>query len=128
MTGRTDPSDVEPGAARRHGGPVGSPGTDDHPPLVDWARTARRLRAVLLGLAGLVVIVWAVTAITRDGLELGLLGELVGVALLVAFLLEVVIVGGSAIRGLLTAGERGERLASEDVSLLPPQLARRRRR
>ena len=50
-----------------------------------------------------------------------------GLALALLFVAEVVIVGGSALRGMLAAGERGDRLASSDVSLLPPQLTRRRR-
>jgi hypothetical protein len=39
---------------------------------------------------------------------------------------EFVVVGGSALRGMLRAGERGERLASGDVMLLPPQVRRKR--
>ena len=103
--------------------PTGSP-----PPIVDWGRTARRLRAVLAGVAVVVVVAWLVLGLRADGLSLRALGELVGIGLLVSFVLEAVIVGGSAIRGLLTAGARGDRLARGDVSLLPPQVTRRRGR
>lgn len=104
--------------------PVAAPG----PPIVDWGRTGRRIRRIALVLGGLVLTVWVVAGFVRDaGFELRLLGELVGLALLVAFVAEVVVVGGAAVVGMLRAGERGERLAGSDVSLLPPQLRRRRR-
>lgn len=95
--------------------------------LLDFGRTARRL-AVAVGVIGvLVVTTWTVLTVTT-GASLRLLGELAGLGLLCAFLVEVVVVGGSAVRGMLRAGERGERLAAPDVSLVPPQLLRRRRR
>lgn len=94
------------------------------PPIVDWRRTARRLRTLLVGIALVVVTAWLVIGVSGDGLEARLLGELVGLGLLVAFVAEVVVVGGSAIRGLLAAGARGHRLSQPDVSLLPPQLLR----
>jgi hypothetical protein len=99
----------------------------ERPPIVDWRRTARRLRAVLVGIAAVVVVAWLVDGALGAGLALGRLGEFAGLGLLVAFAAEVVIVGGSAVRGLLAAGDRGDRLASGDVGLLPPQLARRAR-
>jgi hypothetical protein len=95
--------------------------------IVDWARTARRLRRTLFGLFGLVVAAFAVLTAARGRVDPLLLAELVGLALLVAFAIEVVVVGGAALRGMLAAGERGERLASEDVGLLPPQILRRAR-
>lgn len=98
-------------------------------PIVDWRRTGRRMWLVLRVLAVLVVLAWLALGIALgDGLRLALLGELAGIALLVAFVAEVVVVGGSALRGMLVAGSRGERLAGRDVSLVPPQLMRRRRR
>ena len=98
-------------------------------PIVDWGRTARRLRVMLVVIAALVITVWIILGVTRgEGLALARLAELAGLGLLLAFLGEVVVVGGSAVRGLLEAGERGDRLASSDVSLLPPQLTRRCRR
>jgi hypothetical protein len=101
--------------------------TEPRTPLVDWVRTARRLRTTLGIILGSILVGWLATGILGDGLHLARLGELVGLGLLVAFVAEVVVVGGSAIRGLLAAGARGERLAGEDVALLPPQLTRRRR-
>ena len=108
------------------GDPVSSdPLRSDERPLVDWARTGRRLRRVVALLTILVVVVWAVLGVVGDGgFELRLLGELAGLGLLVAIAAEVVIVGSVALAGMLRAGERGERLAGSDVSLLPPQLRR----
>ncbi len=100
----------------------------DRPPIVDWRRTARRLRMLLVVIAGLVLLAWLVHSLAGDGFALTALAEFAGLGLLLAFVAEVVVVGGSAVRGLLEAGERGERLAGSDVSLLPPQLTRRRRR
>ena len=95
-------------------------------PIVDWRRTAHRLRLSFSVLGVLVVATFEVASLVR-GVHWPLLGELVGLALLVAFVLEVILVGGTAVRGLLTAGARGERLARDDVSLIPPQLLRRAR-
>ncbi len=91
-------------------------------PVVDFARLGRRLRTTALWLGGLVLVTWLV-AIPFRGVDVGLLWNLVGLALAVMFVAEVVIVGGSAMKGMLRAGEQGERLASSDVTLLPPQLS-----
>ena len=96
-------------------------------PLVDFRRTARRLTVALGVIGALVLALWVVLMVTT-GAPVRLLAELAGLGLLGAFAVEVVVVGGSAVRGMLTAGERGERLASSDVSLVPPQLLRRRGR
>lgn len=96
-------------------------------PLVDFRRTARRLAVAVAAIGVVVLATWIVLVVTT-GAPLRLLGELAGLGLLGAFAVEVVVVGGSAVRGMLTAGERGERLASSDVSLVPPQLLRRRGR
>jgi hypothetical protein len=98
----------------------------EHPPIIDWGRTARRLRLMISVIMVLVAGSWLALGLIGDGLRLQLLAELIGFGLLAAFGAEVVVVGGSAVRGLLDAGARGERLASPDVSLLPPQLHRRR--
>jgi hypothetical protein len=108
--------------------PERTPGADGSPPIVDWGRTARRLRAIVVMILALVVLAWFVTGLLDGGFRVRLLAELVGFGLLAAFAAEVVVVGGSAVSGLLAAGARGERLASADVTLLPPQLQRRRRR
>jgi hypothetical protein len=97
-------------------------------PIIDWSRTARRLRAILLVIGSTVVIAWLVVGFLGDGPTLPLLAELLGIGLLVTFAVEVIVVGGVAIRGMLAAGERGDRLASQDVFLLPPQLLRGHRR
>lgn len=94
-------------------------------PIVDWTRTARRLVTSLSIIAVAVTLIWLGGAVFGEGPRLRLLAELVGLGLLAAFVVEVVVVGGSAVRGMLRAGERGERLARTDVSLLPPQVRRR---
>lgn len=101
--------------------------TADGGGLIDWTRTALRLRRILLALGAVVLVVFVVLSIAEGAFRPSRLGELVGFALLLAFGIEVVVVGGSALRGMLTAGERGERLASADVGLLPPQVIRRAR-
>jgi hypothetical protein len=98
------------------------------PPIVDWRRTARRLRAILSVIALIVVVAWVVASLAGDGFALRRLAEFAGFGLFAAFAAEVVVVGGSAVRGLIAAGERGHRLASGDVGLLPPQLQRRGQR
>lgn len=98
------------------------------PPIIDWRRTARRMRAVLLVIALGVVVAWVVDGLTNDGFALRRLAEFAGFGLFAAFAAEVVVIGGSAVRGLLAAGQRGHRLASADVGLLPPQLQRRGQR
>jgi hypothetical protein len=95
--------------------------------VVDWSRTVRRLRRSLLTIAVLVVVAWLTLGAIEGELTARLLAELVGLGLLASFLVEVVVVGGGAVRGMLAAGERGESLSGADVSLLPPQLTRRRR-
>lgn len=91
--------------------------------LVDWARTGRRMAAGVVVFQGLAVLAWLVVGLAGDGLSAADLFGFVGVAVLASFALEVVVVGGSAVRGMLRAGERGDRLAGPDVGLLP---ARRR--
>lgn len=100
--------------------------TDDAVPLiVDFPRAARRIRASAVVLGGLAVVGWLVTGVVDGGLDPGDLGGWIGVALFGMFLVELVVVGGSALRGMLNAGDRGERLAGGDVGLLPPQLTGR---
>jgi len=101
--------------------------SDDGGGIVQWSATAHRLRRTLLGLLAVIVTTFLVVSAARGTLELLLLAELLGLGLLVAFGIEVVVVGGAALRAMLTAGERGERLAGQDVGLLPPQVLRRAR-
>ncbi len=96
-------------------------------PIVDWSRTAWRLRLSFSVLGVVVVVVFTVASVNGGAANWPLLGEFVGLALLTAFAIEVVVVGGSALKAMLTAGARGERLARDDVSLIPPQLLRRAR-
>ncbi len=97
------------------------------PSVVDFPRTIRRLRVSLTAIGALVLIGWTVGGAIGDGWSLRLLAELFGLGLFAAFAVEVFVVGGSAARGMLQAGARGDRLAGDDVSILPPQLTRRRR-
>lgn len=90
--------------------------------LVDWGRTGRRVRTSVLVLGGAVLVAWVVVSLLGDGFDARTLGGLVGLALAVLFVVELVVVGGAAVGGLLRAGERGERLASRGVGLLPPRL------
>lgn len=100
----------------------------ERPPVVDFHATARRLRWILGVIGSAVVALFVVRGIVDGAFEPRLLAELLGIGVLLAFAVEVVVVGGAALRGMLTAGERGDRLASDDVALLPPQLRRGRRR
>lgn len=97
-----------------------------HEPLIDWARLGRRVGITAAVLGGLSVVLWLVTGVAGDGVRLSGLFAWIGGALLAMFVAEVVIVGGSAVRAMLRAGERGERLARGDVGMLPPQLTGRR--
>jgi hypothetical protein len=96
--------------------------------LVDYELTARRLRRSLTLLAAAALVLWLVGGAVRGGLSLRGLVELSGVALLLALLVEFLVVGGAAVGGALRAGGRGERLSSDDVRLVPPQLQARRGR
>lgn len=105
------------------------PSTDDAAaPVVDFRATARRLRWILAVIGSAIVVLWVARSILDGVFEPRLLAELLGLGVLLVFAVEVVVVGGVALRGMLTAGERGDRLASDDVALLPPQLRRGRRR
>lgn len=90
--------------------------------LVDWGRAGRRVRASVLVLAAGVLLAWVVLSLVGDGFEARTLGGLLGLAFAVLFVVELVVVGGAALRGMLRAGERGERLASRGVGLLPPRI------
>jgi hypothetical protein len=102
-------------------------GADPAPPLgiVDWHRTARRLGRQLAVIVVVVAVAWLVLGVRSGGPTLRSLAELTGLGVLAAIAAEIVVVGGAALRGMLAAGERGDRLASSDVALLPPQVRRR---
>jgi len=95
--------------------------------LIDHARIGRRLRRWLVLLVLATLSAWLIGGVLGDGPTLRGLAGLVGVAVLLALLVEVFIVGGAAVAAALRAGERGERLAAPDVSLVPPQVAARLR-
>ncbi len=96
--------------------------------LLDHARIGRRIRRWLAFLAVATVVAWLIGGLVGDGPTLRGLAGLVGVAVLLAVMVEIVVVGGAAVGAALRAGARGERLAAEDVALVPPQLRRRRAR
>lgn len=101
---------------------------DGTPVLVDWTVAGRRLRLSAVVLIGLALVAWVAGGLLAEGVALRDVWGYLGLAAVGMFLAEVVVVGGSALRGMLRAGERGERLAGGDVGLLPPQLTRRGRR
>lgn len=96
--------------------------------LIDHARIGRRLRRWLVLLGAMTVIGWLVGGLLGDGPTPAGFGAAIGVAVLLALLVEVLVVGGAAVAGALRAGERGDRLAAPDVTLLPPQVSGRFRR
>jgi hypothetical protein len=103
-------------------GAAGSDGRAVAAPVVDLPAVAARLVRTLRVLAVLVVATWAIAVLRRRGAALDVLAAATGVALLLAFVAEVVVVGGAAVRGMLAAGSRGDRLSAPDVGLVPPQL------
>lgn len=95
------------------------------PRLVDWQATGRRLARSTMAVALVTVTAWVVAAVARGSWSLASVPDWLGLGLLVLFVVEVVVVGGSAVRGLLRAGEHGERLSGPDVGLVPPRRRRR---
>lgn len=122
----TDHRDVAAGAPRPD--PAPEPSSATPAPIVDFSRAARRVRRSAGVLGTLALVGWVVVGLVTGGPDPADLGAWVGLALLGMFVVEVVVVGGSAARGMLNAGDRGQRLAGGDVGLLPPQLSRTRRR
>lgn len=119
----TDGRDLSDDAGGRDPSDLADPETGPGPadtPLVDWAVTARRVGRSAAVLVALAVVAWVVRAAIVDAWTWSHLGNWLGLALAGIFVVELFVVGGSALRGMLRAGERGERLASHDVGLLPP--------
>lgn len=117
---------VDPGEPEEQPVDAASSRADGAPVLVDWTVIGRRLRASAIALLGAAVVAWVVAGLLHGAVRVGDLWGYVGMAAIGMFLAEIVFVGGSAVRGLLRAGERGERLAGDDVGLLPPRRSRRR--
>ncbi|MDX1657569.1 MAG: hypothetical protein R3343_02000 [Nitriliruptorales bacterium] len=93
--------------------------------LVDWRRLGRRLGLSATILLSFAAVAWLVVGLVTDGVDPGELPGYLGLALGGMFVAELIFVGGSAVQGLLRAGEEGERLAGGDVGLLPPQVRRK---
>lgn len=119
--GRTGPGD-QVGA-----GVTAVPGPPAGPTIVDWRRMGHRLRRSAVAIGLLVLTGWIVTGLVGDGVAVRDLGTWTGIGLAAMFVAELIVVGGAAVRGLLRAGDRGDRLARGDVGILPPQLTGRRR-
>lgn len=101
------------------------PAQEEPRPLVRWRRLGRLVLVAALVAAALVAVGGGVLVVAA-GRPFGDVLPLAGLVV-VAFLVTVVVaVGWSAVRGMLRAGDQGERLASRDVGLLPPQARRRR--
>lgn len=96
--------------------------------IVDWAIIGRRLRLSAVALLGLAVAAWVVAGLAHGAVRVVDLWGYVGLAFVGMFIAELVFVGGSAVRGMLRVGARGERLAGSDVGLLPTQVLRRSER
>ncbi len=94
-------------------------------PIVDFSRAGRRVKRSATILGGGALVGWLVAGLVTGSLTASGLATWVAVALAGMFVVEVVVVGGSAARGMLRAGDRGERLAGSDVGLLPPQVTQR---
>lgn len=97
-------------------------------PLVDWQGVGRRMRRSAVVLTSGAVLAWLAVGLATGGPRPSALGNYLGAAVGLMFAVELVVVGGSALRGMYRAGRRGERLAGGDVALLPPQLFGRRER
>lgn len=88
---------------------------------MDWSRVGRRLVRLLVLVAAVaflgVAVSWSLSGeLTRAAVLLWL-----GISALLLVVGAVLVVSVSAWRGMLRAGDRGERLGS-DVGLLPPQI------
>lgn len=99
---------------------TGSP--PEHAPLVEWEDVGQRVLRTSAATALAAVAAWVLWSLVAGDWSVPRLRNLFGLVVLVVFLVELWVVGGSALRGMLRAGERGERLSGRDVGLLPPQM------
>ncbi|HEX2027216.1 MAG TPA: hypothetical protein VHF25_04375 [Nitriliruptorales bacterium] len=89
--------------------------------LVAWRRVGRRVGLLVAGWVAFGALGAGVTAALSGGLTATRWSLWLGVGLAGAVASAVAIVAWSAVRGMLRAGGRGERLAAGDVGLLPPR-------
>lgn len=93
-------------------------------PIVPFADTARRMRRFGIVLLCFLSVTVLARGVAAGNLTVSLVGESVGIALLVALAGEVIIVGTAAVRGARSAAQSGQRLSRTDVALIPPQVGR----
>lgn len=90
--------------------------------LLDHGRTVRRVRLLTVVVGGCAGVGMVVSWLVAGGPTLDAFLQWAGPAVLVIVLGAIAIVTAAAVRGMLRAGGRGERLADRDVGLVPPQL------
>lgn len=95
---------------------------DEH--LVAWRRVGRLVGLVVAGWVALGALGAGVTGALTGGLTSTGWSLWLGIALAGAVFSAVATVAWSAVRGMLQAGGRGERLAAGDVGLRPPRRKR----
>lgn len=99
-------------------------GENEHPrQLVHW----RGLVRLVLGaaVAAAVLLSGAAVLVLASGRPIGEVAPFVGIVVVALLGTVVLAVAWSALRGMLRAGDVGERLGSKDVGFLPPQARRR---
>lgn len=93
--------------------------------LLDHGRTVQRVRVLAVVVGGFASVGLIGSWVVASGPSLGPFLLWAGLAVLVIVLGAIAIVTAAAVRGMLRAGDRGERLADGDVGLVPPQLRSR---
>ena len=93
--------------------------------LLDHGRTVQRVRALAVVVGGSAAVGVGVSWLVAGGPSRDAFLLWAGLAVLVTVLGAITIVTAAAVRGMLRAGDRGERLADGDVGLVPPQLRSR---
>lgn len=96
--------------------------------MVEWEEDGRLLGLVARGFAVLAVTGIVATAVVAGGLSFGIVLLWLGMCLVGYVLTAVGLTASSALKAMREVGDEGDRLASSDVGLLPPQARRRRRR
>ncbi|MBW3561398.1 MAG: hypothetical protein KY437_02775 [Actinobacteria bacterium] len=93
--------------------------------LLDHGRTVQRVRVLAVAVGGFASVGLLVSWLVAGGPPLDAFLLWAGLAVLVIVLGAIAVVTAAALRGMLRAGDRGERLADRDVGLVPPQLRSR---